>query len=133
MKIRLTEEQLKYVVKELVHEAVNKQTILRQLYKVVEPYTHSRYRDSGWAGVDSVIEALQNAGYDVSVSVKNGGYRNSKGGNTLYVGDEDVSYWKEFELEIPIEDKVFHGRINAHACGTMEDPFESYDLTCTFW
>lgn len=134
--IRLTEGDLHNIIGECVEkiviESVNKRSVINRLYKVVEPFTHSKYHDSGWSGVDQMIEALKNAGYDVTVSVKDGGYRNSKGGNTLYTGD-DVSYWKEFILEIPVEDKVVNGIINAHAAGTVNDPFSSYDLTCTFW
>lgn len=131
-RIRLTENELVNMVRNTINEIYNKQTTLRRLYKVVEPFTHSKYHDTAWQGVSSMINALQDAGYDVSVTVKDGGYRNSKGGNTLFAGDDTVSYWKEFNLEIPIEDKVINGRINAHAAGTVEDPFDSYDLTCTF-
>ena len=132
-KIRLTEEELRNTIKQAVHEAYDKRVVLRRLYKIVEPFTHSKYHDSGWGGVDQMLEALQNAGYDVRMSVKDGGYRNSKGGNTLFAGDDTVSYWKEFDLVIPVEDKIVNGVIKAHLCGTMEDPYSSYDLTCTFW
>lgn len=135
--IRLTESDLHSIVKESVNniitEHVHKQNIIRKLYRIVEPYTHSKYHDSGWGGIDKVIEALENAGFEVNVSVKDGGYRNSMGGNTLFSGRDDVSYWKEFNLEIPVEDKVINGVIRGNLCGTMEDPFSSYDITCTFF
>lgn len=131
--INLTESELRKVIKQAVNETLNKRSIINKLYKITEPYTKHKYNDSRWSGVDDIIKALKNAGYDVTVSVKDGGYRNSKGGNTLFAGDGNVSYWKEYDLEIPIEDKVIYGKIRCHAAGTVDDVFSSYDQTCSFW
>lgn len=130
--IRLTKGEINNIIKEAVGANFNKRSVINKLYRIVEPFTKHRYSDDNWSGVSDIINAIKNAGYDVTVSVKDGGYRNSRGGNTLFVGD-DVSYWKEYELEIPVEDKVIHGRINCHAAGTVEDIFSSYDQTCSFW
>lgn len=140
--IRITEHDIREIVMECVGNIMNeefdkpwsrvKRSLINKLYRTAEPFTRSKYSDTGWQAVSSLIEAIENAGFKVSVSVKDGGYRNSKGGNTMFAGS-DVSYWKEYDLEIPVEDKVIYGQIKAHAAGTVEDPFKSYDMTCTFW
>ena len=140
--IRITENDIREIVMECVGNIMNeefdkpwprvKRSLINKLYKTAEPFTRSKYSDTGWQAVSSLIEAIENAGFKVGVSVKDGGYRNSKGGNTMFAGS-DVSYWKEYDLEIPVEDKVIYGQIKAHAAGTVEDPFKSYDMTCTFW
>ena len=132
MKITISENKLHSVVKEVINETVSKKTIINRLYRIVKPFTQSLYHDDGWKGVDDILQALDDAGYKAYVSVEDGGYRNSKGGNTLFVGN-DVSYWKEYNLEIPVEDRVIHGRICCHAAGTVDDVFSAYDQTCTFW
>lgn len=126
-------ESIHRVVKSVINEVVsNKKSIINHLYKITKPFTSSRYRDDNWSGVHRVIDEIENNGYDVSLSVENGGYRNSLGGNTLFAGS-DVSYWKEYKLEITRGDIVVHGILNANFCGTMEDPYCMYDITCNFY
>lgn len=145
--IRITESDLQNMIKEGVrrvleeayssghdgNDVINKRSVINKLYRIVLPFTKHKYNDSGWQGVDDIINALTQCGYKVTVSVKDGGYRNSYGGNTLFAGDGNVSYWKEYDLEIPVGDKVINGRIRCHACGTIDDIFSSYDQTCAFW
>lgn len=132
--IIIKESQIHTIVKTKINEsAKDKRKVIRQLYKIVEPFTHSKYHDQNWENVHALIGAIKDAGFDVSVSVEDGGYRNSLGGNTLYPHDSMASYWKEYKLEIMFDDFVIHGTINAHLCGTMEDPYEAYDMTCIFY
>jgi len=66
--------------------------------------------------------------------VENGGYRNSLGGNTLFVYNPDVAYWKEYKVEITTDDGiVINGYLNCHLCGTTEDPFEKYDMSLVLY
>lgn len=132
-KIQISEGKLNSIVRNAINEAVAKKTIINRLYKIVAPFTRCLYHDEVWQGVDEMVSALRDAGYNVTVSVDNGGYRNSLGGNCLFVGDDAISYWKEYNLEIPVEDRIIYGRICCHAAGTVEDPFSAYDQTCTFW
>lgn len=135
--VRLTEQGLRSLVSETVKkclfEASEKAKIKNRLYRIVEPFTHSIYRDDNWKNISAIIEAIRDAGYDVSVSVNDGGYRNSKGGNTLYAGGSDTTYWKEWNLEINVDGVVVNGVLKANFCGTVEDPYCAYDVTCTFW
>jgi len=135
--IKLTESDLHNIIEESVKNYINevvnnKRSIINHLYKITKPFTSSRYKDNNWSGVKLVIDEIKNNGYDVSVSVENGGYRNSAGGNTLFNGN-DLSYWKEYKLEITRGGITVHGILNANFCGTMEDPYCMYDITCTFF
>lgn len=128
----INEQILHKIVRTSLNEVMSRRTFINRAYRVVEPYTGHLYSDSGWQGVDEIIDALENAGYETSVSVENGGYRNSLGGNTLFAGD-GVSYWKEYKLHIEKDGMAADGRINCHAAGTVEDVFSAYDMTVTFW
>lgn len=129
-KIYITEEQVRTIVKESAQE---KNKLKRQIYKIVEPFTHGKYSDENWETIHELIGEIENAGYTVDVSVKDGGYRNSEGGNTLWPHDPCVSYWKEYLLTISSGDCEVNGRIVASFCGTTEDPYKSYDLTVSLW
>lgn len=132
-KVDSLKESINSVVESVINEVVNnKRSIINHLYKITKPFTSSRYKDDNWSGVKHVIDDIKNNGYDVSVSVENGGYRNSAGGNTLFNGN-DLSYWKEYKLEITRGGITVHGILNANFCGTMEDPYCMYDITCTFF
>lgn len=131
-KIRLTEQQLCGMIMEAVEGEISKRTAINRLYKIITPLTHGRFRDNDWSGVYTILDALEKAGYDVDVTVKDGGYRNSKGGNTLYAGS-DASYWKEYNLKIPVGRHVINGILNCNACGSVDDPFDVYDVTVILW
>jgi len=62
--------------------------------------------------------------YEVSIAPDNGGYRKSKDG---------MSQWKQYKVEIYVkgaEQPFMGGTLNCHAAGTVEDPFETYDMSC---
>lgn len=62
--------------------------------------------------------------YEVSIAPDNGGYRKSKDG---------MSQWKQYKVEIFIKGSelpFMGGTLNCHAAGTVEDPFETYDMSC---
>ena len=131
-KIRLTEQQLCGMIMEAVEEEISKRTAINRLYKIIIPLTHERFRDNDWSGVDTILGALEKAGYDVEVTVKDGGYRNSKGGYTLNAGC-DASYWKEYNLKITVGRHVINGILTCNACGDMDNPFGVYDVTVILW
>lgn len=128
--ITITEAQLRTIVKESANE---KRKVIRQLYKVVDPFTHHKYSDENWETVHKLFKTIEDAGYSVSVNAKDGGYRNSMGGNTLWPHDDSVSYWKEYILTIDDGNCEVNGRLVASFCGTVDDPYKSYDLTCNFF
>jgi len=130
-KIILKESEFKSLIRTIV-EAMsfsgikNKQTAINYLYKVINPYTSKLYNDEYWAGVSDVKKAIGSIDgiADISVYVENGGYKQNAEGTK----------WKEYKLEIETVQgfKIF-GILNAHAAGTVEDPFDRYDITVNFW
>ena len=47
-KIRLTESELRNVIKQAVNEAFNKRSVINKLYRITEPYTKGKYHDTAW-------------------------------------------------------------------------------------
>lgn len=108
--------------------------IINKLYK--EIYDHSDinkitgrlYSDESWKGVDLVREEIKKCmdrvGYDGELLIYpvNGGYRKSQDG---------MSEWKQYEVEINSADDVKElvGTLNCHTGGTVNDPFEKYDMS----
>lgn len=117
-----------------VNEAVSKRSAINKIYKATKDITSKLYSDDSWNGVDLVGKAIENLGYSCRLMVENGGYRNSLGGNTLFVYNPDVAYWKEYKVEVTTDDGiVINGYLNCHLCGTTEDPFEKYDMSLVLW
>lgn len=110
--------------------AITRTILKKRIYEVISDMTSHRYRDQSWEGVSEVfgrIRAVLNAyrpDLSLDVRVENGGYRENGGGK-----------WKEYLLSIQDEEgkEVIGGNLNAHAAGTVEDPFKAYDMTVVLW
>ena len=116
-------------------KAPEKKKVKDAIYKELEKNntTGKFYRDTNWEGVRIVKQDIENAfknvknpehEYEVSIAPDNGGYRTSKDG---------YSKWKQYKVEIYIkgaELPFMGGTLNCHAAGTVEDPFETYDMSC---
>lgn len=116
-------------------KAQEKRKVQNAIYKQLEKTgtTGRFYRDDSWEGVKLVKKDIQDAfktlknpehEYEVSIAPDNGGYRKSKDG---------MSQWKEYKVEIYVKDAehpFMVGTLNCHAAGTVDDPFETYDMSC---
>jgi hypothetical protein len=116
-------------------KAPEKKKVKDAIYKELEKNntTGKFYRDTNWEGVRIVKQDIENAfknvknpehEYEVSIAPDNGGYRTSKDG---------YSKWKQYKVEIYVkgaELPFMGGTLNCHAAGTVEDPFETYDMSC---
>lgn len=109
----------------------SKTRIKNLLYKNISDLTSHIYRDDDWASVSNLLARIRKVlslisdDLELSVSVKDGGYHTSKDG---------MSQWKEYCLSI--EDcgkEILAGTLNAHAAGTVADPFSRYDMTVVLW
>ena len=129
------DETIDRITRSVILETKYKKTLINRLYRSVEDLTRHIYRDDNWAAIDEVVSRIESLGCELSVYVEDGGYRNSMGGNTMFAGGDDVSYWKEWRMNIIEPESKFEieGVIKAHAAGTREDPFERYDITVSFW
>ena len=116
-------------------KATEKKKVQNAIYKQLEKTgtTGKFYHDDAWQGVDIVRKDTQDAlsniknaehEYEVSIAPDEGGYRKSKDG---------MSQWKQYKVEIFVkgsEIPFMGGTLNCHAAGTVEDPFDMYDMSC---
>jgi len=116
-------------------KAPEKKKVQNAIYKQLEKTgtTGRFYRDDSWEGVKLVRKDIQDAlaniknvdhEYEVSIAPDEGGYRKSKDG---------MSQWKQYKVEIFVkgsEIPFMGGTLNCHAAGTVEDPFNMYDMSC---
>jgi len=108
-----------------------KNAIYRQLEKTGT--TGKFYKDESWEGVKLVRKDIEDSfktiknpehEYEVYISPDEGGYRKSKDG---------MSQWKQYKVEIYVKDAelpFMGGTLNCHAAGTVDDPFDTYDMSC---
>jgi len=116
-------------------KAPEKKKVQNAIYKQLEKTgtTGRFYRDDAWEGVRLVKKDIEDAfkniknaphEYEVSIAPDDGGYRKSKDG---------MSQWKQYKVEIYVkgaEDPFMIGTLNCHAAGTVQDPFDMYDMSC---
>lgn len=105
--------------------------IKNRIYKVVSPMTSHLYKDEDWSGVSSVFSAIRTVlanlsqSLDLVVRVEDGGYRQNNG-----------AHWKEYRLFVVDEEsgkQMVAGHLNAHGAGTVEDPFDRYDMSVVLY
>lgn len=107
-------------------QTISKTRIKNRIYKAITSMTSHLYKDDDWASVSNVFATMRSvlatfeAGLELVVSVKDGGYREHNG-----------AQWKEYCLAIEDAEgkQLFAGTLNAHAAGTIEDPFARYDMS----
>jgi hypothetical protein len=124
---KLIKESVQLVLKEASNSQI-KRKIINQLYKHTQDLTSHLYRDDNWAAVSKAfktIEYIIGDSGELEVYVKNGGYVKDKDGTPMY---------KEYNFNIILTNGIeIGGSLKCHAAGTMEDAFEKYDMTITFW
>lgn len=126
-------------------KAPERKKVHNAIYKELESNgtTGHLYRDLRWDGVRAVRQDVQTAldklnssrndgyQYEVSIAPDNGGYRKS---------DDGMSQWKQYKVEIYKVNKNYKtgeeypepfmlGTLNCHAAGSVEDPFDAYDMS----
>ena len=115
-------------------KASDKRKIQNIIYKQLEKTgtTGRFYHDDAWEGVGLVKKDIEDAfkniknaphEYEVSIAPDDGGYRKSKDG---------MSQWKQYKVEIFVkgaELPFMGGTLNCHAAGTVDDPFDTYDMS----
>lgn len=116
-------------------KAPEKKKVQNAIYKQLEKtgVTGKFYHDEAWEGVGLVKKDIEEAfkniknpehEYEVSIAPDEGGYRKSKDG---------MSQWKQYKVEIYVkgaEHPFMGGTLNCHAAGTIQDPFDTYDMSC---
>lgn len=102
--------------------------LIKTLYREVDDLTSHIYRDNDWRYVNNLLQKIEDAigsDGDLSVWCENGGYIKDREGTPVR---------KEWHLKIELNNGgLIGGIVNAHAAGSTYDPFDAYDITCTFW
>lgn len=105
----------------------SKKTTKNRIYSVINKLglTSHKFHDEYWQGVKAIIEAVSTVPgvTDISYGSNNGGYRKN----------DDGTQWKEYLVTIETIDGTIEGILNAHAAGTVQDPFSSYDVNLVLW
>ena len=133
--IRLTETDLHNIIKETVQnillEASNsvvKKKYINKLYKATKEMTSHLYKDDNWTAAFQVFDMMKDTiGNDGEIDVwcENGGY---------WKGAGEFPNYKEYKFKIELVGGVIiNGSLKCHSAGTIEDPFDRYDITITFW
>lgn len=108
-------------------------TVRNFINRVWQNVSAQRFHDNDWSGFHNTIKYLQwqlDAKYGedevkIIYYCQDGGYRKSVDG---------MSLWKEYIIEIEANDKtIIKGYINCCACGTHNDPFDTYDMVFVNW
>jgi hypothetical protein len=104
--------------------------IMNRIYNEVSDMTSHIYRDDDWRAVrflcDKIRTTIAGISNDLTlfVSVPNGGYHSNN----------DGTQWKEYALSIEQAGKeIICGSLTAHAAGSVQDPFDRYDMTVVLW
>ena len=123
--IKLSERDFATIVKKIINEVASKRTAINRIYKVTQKITGGIYRDDNWQGVRMVVDAIKSLGYQIGLGAKDGGYRKSSDG---------MSQWKEYQVDIDTPEGFnIQGTLNCHAAGSVEDPFDRYDMSLVLW
>ena len=98
--------------------------LVKKLYKVAQPYTSHRYRDNDWRHLKTFIQILSGVdGVEELIPSSTGPYKQSQEGA-----------YKEYRLDITTTlGSRIGGFIRCHFCGPMENPWDVYDMTVSFW
>lgn len=112
----------------------NLNAIVRKLYKTIQEsgLTSKKFHDLGWEGVYAIIdkanecleEVNKHYGCQLRCFIKDvPGYV----GNIN--GEMHCKVYNTVVLNEDNDDATIIGNIKGYACGTVEDPWKSYDLT----
>ena len=107
----------------------SKQSAVNYIYKIYRQKDHGqRYRDTGWGNVHDIFNTFVEYGIDT-----HGGYNAeyNPGGMTV---DATTPQWKRWLIDFNYTDKKGNPAkitfvLKAHAAGTMQDPWDSYDIS----
>lgn len=107
----------------------SKQSAINYIYKIFKQIDHGqRYKDTAWENVHKIFNLFGN--YEIDTS---GGYDAEYNPGGVNVG-EMTPQWKKWYCDFNFKDNKGIDRIitfilTAHAGGTVQDPWSSYDIT----
>lgn len=120
-------KNLEMMLFEAFHKGNYKKKIFNKIYKNTQKLTSKLYSDTYWKGVDDIRKAIASIDdiTDINIYPVNGGYKTSKDG---------TSQWKEYNVELSTKEGVtIGGTLSCHAAGSVEYPFDKYDMSLVLW
>lgn len=125
---KIIRESIARVINEGKESTASANRMIKILYKGVNDLTAHLYRDTDWYNIDNVFERIENiigSEGELFVWCENGGYVKDREGKPIY---------KEWKLRIELSNGgMIGGSVKANAAGSVKDPLDAYDITCTFW
>lgn len=126
--MKITETQLRNFIKDvtrrMITEASSKQVLINQFYRMVHPLTQKRFHDNAWQNVKNILDSIGEWSDDINVWVDNGGYGKSADG---------MPSFKDWQFELQKDGFTLRGYLRANACGSMEDEWDTYDVSIIIW
>ena len=107
----------------------SRQSAINYIYKLFNQLDHGqRYKDDAWQNVHKVFNTFRDYNIDT-----NGGYDAEYNPGGINVGEMEPQ-WKKWKVDFNFVDNKGKSRIltfvlTAHAGGTIENPWSSYDIT----
>ena len=118
----------KYAQEIISNAPINKKTLIRRIYKALEPVTKGIFRDESWQAISSIRNILDSMGLDWNIT--DAYYGNGRYDKTL---PSESKTWK-FEIDFTNQrgrpDKIY-GNIIASGMGSVQEPLEKYDIIVT--
>ena len=135
MKIKLSENKLRSVIREAINNVVVnesnssiKKMVINKLHKSLKGISSGLFRDESWQAVSEayhIMEQVIGGDGEVEMWVENGGYWKPLG---------EFPNYKAYKIRITLNNGIeIGGELKCHAAGSMEDTFDRYDVTITFW
>ena len=125
--VKLTESDLHNIIKETVKSvSYEKRKIITKIHKLTHDLTSHIYQDDNWEAVKRVWEIIDsNIEGELEVNVNNGGYLKRAG---------EYPNYKQYDFKITTPDDIeINGVLQCHAAGSVEYPFDRYDMTIQMW
>ena len=120
---KIVNESIKRVLKEDKEQTRLTKILIKKLYNIASSYS-SIYRDDDWKHFHLLIKDLKNAPGVENIDIYPEKYQRNK----------DGEMYKPYKLEITTEfDTMIIGKVNCYLNGSMENPYETYDMVATFY
>ena len=102
----------------------DKRKWIRKIYNVTQPLTSHLYKDDNWAGVYRLFDTVKQAVPEVEFT-----FGATDGGYTSH-GEDGMPRRKTYDIQATTPNgKTIIGQLHCDAAGTVENPFDAYDMT----
>lgn len=106
-----------------IDQLTTKKSVLNRLFTLISPLTSSVFSDDNWRQVRAVEAALEGAGVRCDMQ------------STEYQGSDtnNMAERKQYVYKLTVGKFEFTFILHANFCGTVNNAWDKYDLTCTIY